>query len=33
MTPPLGYKAEFMEKFIAVLLILAEHWRQRDKFI
>lgn len=32
MTPPLGYKAEFIEKFIAVLLILAEHWR-RDKFI
>lgn len=28
-----GYKAEFVEKFIAVLLILAECWRRPNQFI
>lgn len=33
MTPPFDSKVEFIEKFIAVLLILAERWRQPNKFI
>jgi hypothetical protein len=30
---PFGYKAEWMEKFSIVLLILAELWKQPNKFI
>lgn len=33
VTPPFGYKVEFTEKFIAVLLILPEHSRQPNQFI